>query len=201
MLTACAALDFESATIGSAAETITSPINTHTNASATPRAPSAPSAGTLRVRPSPDVRAGRATSTPRNSSVGTVTPGMSQSQSTNPCTSQPTAPANSATAMSRSRPGIIVRTRSSAAKNRKPRPPRTISAPITPVSARNCSGMLWGCTTPSSTWRYILCVTGNEPAPQPWIGLSHHAPAASSHHTQRLPEFDDTIRAGSETLS
>ena len=61
--------------------------------------------------------------------------------------------------------------------------------------------MLCGCTTGSSTSRYIRCVTANEPAPQPCTGLSDQAPAASFHHTHRLPEFEETIRAGSEVLS
>ena len=75
------------------------------------------------------------------------------------------------------------------------------AVPTIPVSARNCSGTLCGCRTSSWTSRYMRCVTGNEPAPQPPTGLSVHAPAASFHHTQRLPEFDEMIRFGSESLS
>ena len=136
-----------------------------------------------------------------NTSAGIVTPGMSQSKSTTPCTSHATAAANSATATSRSRPAGIRRTRASAANSRNPSAPMPSAVPTIPVSARNCSGTLCGCRTSSSTLRYMRCVTGNEPAPQPPTGLSVHAPAASFHHTQRLPEFDEMIRFGSESLS
>ena len=146
-------------------------------------------------------RAGTATSTPMNTSAGIVTPGMSQSKSTTPCTTYATAPANSATARSRSRPAAIPRNRASAANSKKPSAPIPSAAPMIPVSARNCSGTLCGCSTSNGTWRYMRCVTGNEPAPQPPIGLSFHAPAASFHHTQRLPEFEEMIRVGSESRS
>ena len=57
--------------------------------------------------------------------------------------------------------------------------------------------MLCGRRAPSRCVRYRRWVTGKEPAPQPSIGWSDHAPAASDHHTHRWPALVEARRAGS----
>ena len=61
----------------------------------------------------------------------------------------------------------------------------------------HCSSTLCGCCDAERLLAVAQVHEPNEPAPQPPTGLSENAPAASFHHTQRLPEFVETSRAGS----
>ena len=124
---------------------------TTTNAAAAPSAISGPrpGRGPTGRGAGPSAPRGVAARTPSTISTASVTPGISQSQSTQMCTLHAATPASSAPANARSGPGGRARRPRTAATISSASPPSASRAPTSPVSVRNSSGTLWGWSTSS----------------------------------------------------
>ena len=141
--------------------------------------------------------AGRTATTPSSASIGSVTPGMSQSQSTHACTSHATAAASDrapqvALAPGRQRPQPDRRSATSSSSAAEPEH-RPDDAGLGEELQRHAVRLL----DVVALTRYSRCVTGNDPAPHPRTGSSANAPDASRHHAHRLPLETVSRRPGS----